>query len=133
MKIGIIGAGHIGGNVARQAVRAEHEVIVSFSRTPETLREFASQLGERAVVGSPRDAVTNAELTVLAVPWTIIDAALAQAGPLDGTLVIDTTNHFGGNGPTDGQTAAAFNAARMPGARYVKSFNTLTAGFQAQV
>lgn len=47
--------------------------------------------------------------------------------------MLDTTNQFGsGAKPAPGQTAAAFNAQRMPGARYVKSFNTLTAGFQAQ-
>src|SRR5262249_60402218 len=42
------------------------------------------------------------------------------------------TNQFGsGPMPAEGQTAAALNAARMPGARYTKSFNTLTSGFQA--
>jgi predicted dinucleotide-binding enzyme len=52
---------------------------------------------------------------------------------LAGKIVVDTTNQFGsGPMPTPGQTAAAFNAARMPGARYVKSFNTLTSGFQAE-
>ncbi|MFI1919786.1 NADPH-dependent F420 reductase [Nocardia sp. NPDC020380] len=134
MKIGIIGAGHIGGNVAHQAVRAGHEVIVSFSRNPETLRAFAAELGDQAAAGTARDAVTQAELTVLSVPWNTIGNALEQAGPLDGHLVVDTTNRYGGGpGPVAGQTAAAFNAARMPGARYTKSFNTLTAGFQAQV
>lgn len=49
-----------------------------------------------------------------------------------GKIVIDTTNQFGsGPMPAPGQTAAAFNAARMPGARYTKSFNTPTAAFQA--
>jgi predicted dinucleotide-binding enzyme len=49
-------------------------------------------------------------------------------------VVIDTTNQFGaGAKPEAGQTAAAFNAARMPGARYTKCFNTLTSGFQAEV
>jgi predicted dinucleotide-binding enzyme len=53
-------------------------------------------------------------------------------GSLEGKIVIDTTNQYGGGPrPQAGQTAAQFNAARMPGARYTKSFNTLTAGFQA--
>ena len=48
-------------------------------------------------------------------------------------MVIDTTNQFGsGPMPPAGRTAASFNAERMPGARYVKSFNTLTSGFQEQ-
>ncbi|MGN6869910.1 MAG: hypothetical protein ACTHMY_16065 [Solirubrobacteraceae bacterium] len=47
--------------------------------------------------------------------------------------MVDTTNQFGsGAMPEAGQTAAAFNAQRMPGARYVKSFNTLTSHFQEQ-
>jgi 8-hydroxy-5-deazaflavin:NADPH oxidoreductase len=70
---------------------------------------------------------------VFSVPWSVIPQALKQAGPLEGKIVIDTTNQFGGPPlPPMGQTAASFNAARMPGARYTKSFNTLTAAFQAQ-
>ncbi len=70
---------------------------------------------------------------VLSVPWGVIDAALAAAGPLSGRIVVDTTNQFGPGGALDlGRTAARHNADRMPGARYTKCFNTLTAGFQAQ-
>lgn len=47
--------------------------------------------------------------------------------------MIDTTNQFeAGPKPSPGQTAASFSAQRLPGARYVKSFNTLTARFQEQ-
>ena len=64
----------------------------------------------------------------------VIPVALSHAGQLAGKIVVDTTNQFGsGPMPAVGQTAAAFNAARMPGVRYAKSFNTLTAGFQARV
>jgi 8-hydroxy-5-deazaflavin:NADPH oxidoreductase len=70
---------------------------------------------------------------VVAVPWSVLPDALAQAGSLEGRIVIDTTNQFGSPPlPAAGQTAAAFNAARMPGARYTKAFNTLTAAFQAE-
>ncbi|HEU5419147.1 MAG TPA: hypothetical protein VFV41_15760, partial [Streptosporangiaceae bacterium] len=73
------------------------------------------------------------EVVVISVPWGVLPQALEQAGPLDGKIVIDTTNQFGAPPlPPEGQTAAAFNAARMPGARYTKSFNTLTSGFQAE-
>ena len=72
-------------------------------------------------------------MVVLSVPWGVIDDALRAAGPLDGRIVIDTTNQFGRGGALDlsGRTAARVNAERMPGARYTKSFNTLTAAFQA--
>ena len=72
---------------------------------------------------------------MLSVSWAAIDEALDAAGDLDGTIVIDTTNQFGPNGLEqlpDGLTAAAFNQRRMPSARLVKAYNTLTAGFQAE-
>jgi predicted dinucleotide-binding enzyme len=133
MRIGVIGAGHIGGNCARQAVKAGHEVKLSFARDPAKLQELASELGDRASTGAVDEAVAFAQIVILSVPWGAIPEALAQAGDLTGTVVIDTTNQFGsGPKPAPGQTAAAFNAQRMAGARYVKSFNTLTAGFQEQ-
>jgi 8-hydroxy-5-deazaflavin:NADPH oxidoreductase len=133
MKIGIIGAGRIGSNVARQALKAGHQVKLSFSRNPATLEDLARELGDGASAGTVADAVGFAEIVVLSVPWSAIPAALEQAGDLGGKIVIDTTNQFGsGPMPPEGQTAATFNAGRMPGARYVKSFNTLTSAFQAQ-
>ncbi|HET6866667.1 MAG TPA: NADPH-dependent F420 reductase [Solirubrobacteraceae bacterium] len=133
MKIGVIGAGRIGGNCARQAVKGGHEVMLSFSRDPATLDALATELGPRASVGTPADAVAFAEVVIFAVPWDAIPDALAEAGDLGAKVVVDTTNQFGsGAMPEVGETAAAFNARRMPGARYVKSFNTLTSGFQEQ-
>ncbi len=131
MRIGIIGAGHIGGNIARQARRVGHQLQLSFARDQAGLAALATQLD--ASVGTPAEAVAFGELVVVAVPWSTLPAALAQAGDLSGKIVVDTTNQFGtGPMPAAGQTAAAFNAARMPGARYTKSFNTLTAAFQVE-
>ncbi len=131
MHVGIIGAGHIGGNIARRLALAGHQVTVSFSRNPSALAALADEIG--AAVGQPADAA-KADVVVLSVPWGAIDDALAQAGPLAGRIVIDTTNQFGRGGSLDlgGHTAARHNADRLPGARYTKCFNTLTAGFQAQ-
>jgi 8-hydroxy-5-deazaflavin:NADPH oxidoreductase len=132
MRIGIIGAGRIGGNAARLFAQARHEVLVSFSRDQDRLKQLASDIGGRS--GSPRDAAEFGEVVLLSVPWVLVDDVLAQAGPLDGKIVVDTTNQFGRDGWEDlgGRTAAQVNAARMPGARYTKSFNTLTSGFQEQ-
>jgi predicted dinucleotide-binding enzyme len=133
MRIGLIGSGRIGGNCARQAVKSGHEVKLSFARDSSKLDQLASELGTSASVGSPADAVAFGEIVILSVPWDAIPEALAQGGDLGGKLVIDTTNQFGsGPMPPVGRTAASFNAERMPGARYVKSFNTLTAAFQAE-
>lgn len=132
MRIGIVGAGRIGGNAARLLARAGHELVLSFSRDQERLEQLASEIG--AVAGTPREATKFGEVVVLSVPWSLVDEALGQAGPLDGKIVIDTTNQFGHSGLDDlgGRTAAQVNAARMSGARYTKAFNTLTSGFQAE-
>jgi 8-hydroxy-5-deazaflavin:NADPH oxidoreductase len=132
MRIGIIGAGRIGGNAARLFAKAGHEVLLSFSRDQSKLERLAAELGGRA--GTPREAVEFGEVVLFSVPWRFIDDVLADAGRLDGKIVIDTTNQFGRGGVEDlgGRTAAQVNAERMPGARYTKAFNTLTAGFQAE-
>lgn len=132
MRLGIIGAGNIGGNIARRAALAGHDVTVSFARDRASLVALAAEIGGTA--GEPADAA-RADLVVLAVPWGVIDEALAQAGSLAGRVVIDTTNQFGRVRDLaldlGGRTAARCNADRMPGASYTKCFNALTAGFQA--
>lgn len=133
MRIATIGAGRIGGGIARQLAGAGHEIRLSFSRDPARLDALADQIGPNVSADSPREAVQFAEVAVISVPWSELPNALEQAGSLDGRIVIDTTNQFGAPPlPPEGQTAAQFNAARMPGARYTKSFNTLTAAFQAE-
>jgi predicted dinucleotide-binding enzyme len=130
MHVGIIGAGNIGGNLARRLALAGHDVTVSFARDQAKLAAFAAEIG--ATVDQPSRAAA-ADVVVLSVPWGVIDTALAAAGPLAGRIVVDTTNQFGPGGVLDlGHTAARHNAARLPGARYTKCFNTLTARFQAQ-
>ncbi|MFP2958464.1 NAD(P)-binding domain-containing protein [Myxococcus sp. 1LA] len=55
MRIGVIGAGWLGGTVGRLWVKAGHEVLFS-SRHPEELVSMAQELGPRASVGTPRQA-----------------------------------------------------------------------------
>jgi len=130
MEIAVIGAGNIGGNIARRLSLAGHGVTVSFARNATALDALAEEIG--ASVASAADAVAAAQVVVVSVPWSALPLALEQIGQLDGRIVIDTTNQFGsGPMPAPGQTAASFNSARMPGSRYTKSFNTLTAAFQA--
>ena len=132
MRIGIVGTGRIGANAARLFTKAGHEVMLSFSRDDDKLRELASDIGGRA--GTPREAVEFGDVVLFSVPWRLVDDVLGQARTLDGRIVIDTTNQFGAHGWEDlgGRTAAQVNAARMPGARYTKAFNTMTAGFQGE-
>jgi predicted dinucleotide-binding enzyme len=134
MKIGVIGAGRIGGNAASLFAKAGHEVMLSYSRDPLHLETSARAIGARASVGTPAEAVEFGEVVFFSVPWSNIDDVLGDVRDgLDGKVVIDTTNQFGPDGVEelpDGKTAAQLNAERMGGARYVKAFNTLTAGFQ---
>lgn len=132
MRIGIVGAGRIGGNCARQFAKGGHEVKLS-GRDPEKLEPLAAEIGEAAMVGSPAEAAEFGEVVVFAVPWDGFDDAVSGAGSLDGKIVIDTTNQYGSSEmPADGQTGASFHAAHVPAARYTKSFNTLTSTFQAE-
>jgi predicted dinucleotide-binding enzyme len=133
VKVGIVGAGHIGGFIASRLARSGHQVKLSFGRDSQRLQLLAEAIGPNATVGTPAEAVRFGEVIVISVPWSVLPLALKQAGSLAGKVVIDTTNQFGDPPlPAQGETAAHFNASRMRGARYTKSFNTLTAGFQAQ-
>jgi hypothetical protein len=132
MRIGVIGAGRIGGGAARLLARAGHELLLSYSRDPDKLRAQAEEIGAQA--GTPAEAAAFGDVVILAVPWPAIDDAVAQAGSLDGRIVIDTTNPFGAGGwqVPEGRTTTQVNQERLAGARVVKSFNTLTAAFQQE-
>jgi predicted dinucleotide-binding enzyme len=138
VRVGVIGAGRIGGNAGRLFSRAGHEVLFSFSRDRARLEALAKEAG--GVAGTPAEAARFGEVVMLSVPWALVDEALEAAGPLDGKVLIDTTNQFGrdenGNFGVlrlpDGLSAAAYNARRAGDARLVKAYNTMTAGFQAE-
>jgi 8-hydroxy-5-deazaflavin:NADPH oxidoreductase len=134
MRIGIIGAGRIGTNLAEQWVRRGHDVVVSFKRDPEALAAVAEETGARA--GSVGEAAAHGEAVVVSVPWGVLDAIAADVqDAVAGRVLVDTTNHFAG-GLVElpvGVSAAELNARRFAGAALVKAFNTYTAGFQATV
>jgi predicted dinucleotide-binding enzyme len=131
MKIGIIGAGRIGGVMASLLTAAGHEVLLSFSRDPARLQGFAERLGDRATAGTVREAAGFGEVVVLSVPWRLVPDVVREAGSLAGKIVIDTCNQYGAGGLEslpDGHTAAQLNQQRTQ-ARSVKCFNTLTSAF----
>src|SRR5205085_1264419 len=90
-RIGIIGSGRIGGNLARMFTTAGHDVLVSFSTDPAKLAGLAADSG--ATAGTPVQAAPHGEVVVLSVPWGVVDEAIEQAGgpgALAGRAVIAT-------------------------------------------
>ncbi|MGW8887516.1 NADPH-dependent F420 reductase [Streptomyces sp. NPDC055749] len=94
MKIGIIGAGHIGGNLTRRLTALGHEVSVANSRGPETLTALAEETGARPV--SAADAARDAEIVVVTVPLKAVTALPKGVidGAAPGAAVIDTGNYY---------------------------------------
>lgn len=136
MRVGIIGAGTIGQTVGRLLAEAGHELLVSWSSSDARLQLAAEHIGYGTRTATPADAVRHADAVLFAPRFEHVEAASEAAGPFGGKVVIDTTNPY--NPERDGvldlgsQTAAEFVSARLPGARYVKAFNTLTAVFLAE-
>jgi len=95
VKIGVIGAGRIGANLAEQWARRGHDVIVSFKRDPEALDAVAEETGSRA--GSVAEAAAHGQAVVVSVPWATLDA-IAREVDVAAKVVIDTTNQYGRGG-----------------------------------
>jgi 8-hydroxy-5-deazaflavin:NADPH oxidoreductase len=133
VKIGMVGAGRIGGNLATQWARRGHDVLLSFKRDPDELAAMADTIGARW--GSVGDAAGHGDVIVVSVPWPTLDAVAKDVHPGDKVL-IDTTNQYAAGGVTHDfseSSAAEHNAHRFATSRLIKAFNTYTAGFQAEV
>lgn len=129
MKIGIIGAGHIGATAAKLFVEAGHEIAIANSRGAETLRELAAELGERAQAVNAEDAAKFGEVVFVSIPFGKYKELPAQA--FDGKIVIDSNNYYperDGNYPEldeDKTSSSELLAEHLRGARIVKGFNTI--------
>jgi len=130
MKIGIIGAGKIGGTLASLWVKAGHEVLIS-SRHPDELKPLAQSLGPKAQVGTPREAAMFGDVVLISIPY----GALPQVGKdlatvLAGKIVLDTDNPYP---ERDGDMAVearrkgtgVASAEYLPGVRLVRAFNAI--------
>jgi hypothetical protein len=127
MKIGIIGAGNIGATAARLFVRAGHEVGISNSRGPDSLRGLVAELGPQAHAMTVNDAARFGDLVLLAVPWRSPEA-LPKPDLVAGKIVIDAMNPYLPDSTIQDlgdSTSSEESAKRLPGARLVKAFNTI--------
>lgn len=129
MKIGIIGAGHIGGTLARHFVHAGHEVAISNSRSPATLDHLVEELGIRAQAATARDAAEFGEVVVVSVPFGRYRELPTEG--FAGKVVIDTNNYYPQRDghfeelDRDRTTSSELLQAHLPGARVVKAFNAI--------
>lgn len=129
--IGIIGAGHIGSQVARKAVQLGYDVIISNSRGPETLTDLVTELGPKARAATSVDAAGAGDFVVVTVPLKNVKDVPVE--PLAGKIVIDTNNYYF---ERDGRIAALDNGetttaqmlqAHLPSSIVAKGFNHITA------
>lgn len=131
LKIGIVGAGRIGGTLAELWVKAGHEVLVS-SRHPDQLQGLVRTLGPKARAGTPKEAAAFGEVVLISVPY----GALPQVGKdlqneLKGKVVLDTGNPYP---ERDGEMAiearrkgaGVASAEFLPGVRLARAFNAIS-------
>jgi hypothetical protein len=127
MRIGIIGSGRIGSTAARLFTKAGHEVAVSNSRGPDSLKQLISELGLKAHAMTVDEAARFGEVVLLAAPWSKSEA-LPSPATTAGKIVIDAMNPYTETGALfdlGGSTSSEEVRKRLPGARFVKAFNTM--------
>jgi hypothetical protein len=127
--VGFIGSGQIGSALARLAVEAGHQVVLSNSRGPETLADTVAELGPRASAATSGEAAAAGDIVVVTVPVKAFPDV--PAAPLSGKPVIDTCNY----GPErDGNlaeldrkslTSSELLLRYIPDATIVKAFNNI--------
>jgi predicted dinucleotide-binding enzyme len=129
MKIGILGAGHIGSTLARHFAAAGHEVALSNSRGPDTLTDVVAELGENARALTAGDAARFGDVVVVALPLKAYTDVPVDA--VAGKVVIDTMNYYP---QRDGQiaeldsgeaTSSELVQRHLEGAHVVKAFNAI--------
>ena len=127
--VGLIGSGHIGGTVARLAVAAGYDVVLSNSRGPDTLKELVDELGPRARAATPAEAAQAGDIVLVSVPLRAYRSVPVE--PLAGKLVMDTNNYYT---QRDGQipelddestTVSELLQRHLPTSHVVKVFNNI--------
>jgi len=127
--VGFIGSGMIGSTVARLSVAAGHQVVLSNSRGPETLKDLADELGPLARAGTGEQAAADGDIVVVTIPLRAYRSV--PAAPLAGKTVIDTTNYYP---QRDGQiaeldsgsiTSSELLQRHLAGSAVVKAFNNI--------
>lgn len=126
---GFIGSGRIGSTVARLAVAAGHDVLLSNSRGPETLQDLVAELGPHARAATADEAASAADIVVVTIPLGSYRQVPVDA--LADKVVVDTMNYYPQRDGAitdldDGSTTSSeLLQAYAPRARVVKGFNNI--------
>jgi predicted dinucleotide-binding enzyme len=127
--LGLVGSGNIGGTVARLAVAAGYDVVLSNSRGPDTLADLVSELGPHASAATPAQAAEAGDLVLVSIP--LVAVATLPVEPFTGKIVMDTNNFYV---QRDGEIPGVFDgtitvneylARRLVDAKVVKVFNNI--------
>jgi 8-hydroxy-5-deazaflavin:NADPH oxidoreductase len=130
MKIGVIGAGHIGGTIGGLWIKAGHPVFFS-SRHPEELQNLIAGLGPLAQAGTVDQAIAFGDVVLLAVPYGAVPQIGRDYGKsLAGKIVLDADNAVASRDGTiadevERNGIGVTSQKYLPGARLVRAFNTL--------
>jgi predicted dinucleotide-binding enzyme len=129
--IGLIGAGHIGSQIARLGVAHGYDVVISNSRGPESLSALVAELGPRARAATAAEAAQAGDIVVVTVP--LKNYRQVPVAPLAGKIVIDTNNYYPQrDGPIpelddESTTTSELLQAHLPTSKVVKAFNHIYA------
>ncbi len=132
LKIGVIGAGKIGGAVGMHWAKAGHEVFFS-SRHPEQLADLVKRAGPNARAGTPREAAAFGEVLLISVPYGAVpQVGQDYAKELAGKVVLETGNPFPSRDgamaePALAKGAGLASAEFLPGVRLVRAFTSVPA------
>lgn len=125
MKIGILGAGNVGGALGKLWANQGHEIFFGV-RNPHSanLQAVLEEAGPTARAGSLAEAVAFADLVLLAVPSAAVAEVAAAGIDWRGKVVMDATNRFPPAAAGSGNSMGEEVARLLSGARVVKAFNT---------
>ena len=127
--IGFIGSGNIGSTLARLALAAGHEVVMSNSRGPETLADLVADLGEGARAATAREAAADGDVVVVTIPLEAYRQV--PVAELAGKVVVDTMNYYperdGHVAELDEEstTTSQMLQDHLPTSAVVKAFNNI--------
>jgi 8-hydroxy-5-deazaflavin:NADPH oxidoreductase len=130
MKIGIIGAGDVGGTLGKRWRQKKHEIMFGVRNLQSLNVQNLIQADQNLKFGNIREAVAFGDVIVFAIPWTSVEETILSAGNLSGKILIDPTNPLTPDlkGLALDDTSAAEKIANLANtAKVVKAFNTIGA------